>query len=88
MGKTRSHVCSGSRGRVHFDTMSPPLALSCLLLGEERSHTITIKIQATETVATLKEEIWKKKPITLKHVEADNLILWMVRRLYIDYCID
>ena len=73
---------------------SPPsaidrlLALNCLLLGEEPSHTIAVEIQATKTVATLKEEIWKKKPITLKHLEADNLILWKVRRLYIYYHID
>ena len=73
---------------------SPPsaidrlLALNCLLLGEEPSHTIAVEIQATKTVATLKEEIWKKKQNRLKDVDAGDLILWMVRRLYIDYCID
>ena len=89
-GKARSHGGSSSRGRNRLPqfTMSPPLALNCLLLGEEPSRTITIKIQATETVAILKKAIWTDKQNRLKDVDAGDLILWMVRRRYTDYCID
>ena len=55
--------------------MSPPLALNCLLLGEEPSRTITVEIQATKTVAILKEEIWRKKQNRLIDVDAGDLIL-------------
>ena len=84
-GKARSHGGSSSRGRNRLPqfTMSPPLALNCLLLGEEPSRTITVEIQATKTVAILKEEIWRKKQNRLIDVDAGDLILWMVRFVFI-----
>jgi Crinkler effector protein N-terminal domain len=49
-----------------------------LLLGDDPSRGITIKTQATETVAILKKAIWKEKLNRFKHVDADTLILWKV----------
>ena len=67
-------------------TLPPPslvavdhtLALNCLVLGDDHSHLFPVKIEATESVSALKEEIWRKKTPEFSHVAADKLVLWKV----------
>jgi Crinkler effector protein N-terminal domain len=75
---TNLHLNSVSHPTGFLSVIDRPLSLNCLLLGDDPSRGITIEIQATKTVAILKEAIWKKKLNRFKHVDADTLILWKV----------
>ena len=58
--------------------IDPPLAFNCLVLGDDSSHLFPVKIEATESVGALKQEIWKEKQDAFKGADADKLIIWKV----------
>ena len=58
------------------------LALNCLVLGETQQHIFTVKIDAAESVGTLKEFIKEEKKPVLDHIPADAIMLWKVSTPY------
>jgi len=62
-----------------FDSVMPEeLELNCWVVGNEPYRIFPVKIQSSESVGTLKEEIKKKNPDI--HCPADTLIVWKVSR--------
>ena len=54
---------------------SEPFQLNCLLLGESRTHTFSVGIQAKKAVGAFNKAIKEEKRHAFDHVDADTLIL-------------
>jgi len=55
------------------------LSLNCLLLDDDSTKVITVKIPESDNVSILKELVKEKKAPHLDHLAASDLILWKVR---------
>jgi hypothetical protein len=77
----------GIRSRSFFNTNmsgSREIKVFCLILGN--NSPFPVKIAESDTIGDLKDKIKEKKSETLKGVEADKLVLWMVRVSLTDEC--
>jgi hypothetical protein len=52
--------------------------LNCFVLGDDKERVFAVKIPRNDNVGILKDEIKKKNPHALDHVDAKDLDLWKV----------
>jgi hypothetical protein len=71
-------ICTRSGLTGHVSTW----AIDLIVLGEDINRIFPVMIEATKSVAILKDEIKKKKKPEFDHVPADSLILWKVSSLH------
>src|SRR5688572_17453565 len=64
------------RRQFSSNTISDIFTLNCIVQGSQ--SVFPVKIERTESVGYLKEQIFAKKPMTFADIEADELELWMV----------
>jgi hypothetical protein len=59
-------------------TIAMSLSLNCLVLGDEQQKMFTLEIEKTKNVSILKDLIKEKKASRLEHVDASDLVFWMI----------